>query len=289
MNRRALGRGLEALLSNDLVTDSRGEILQVRVDQILPNPYQPRKEFTPEKLSELVQSIKAHGILQPIIVRRLGVDSFELVAGERRVRAAREAGISTVPVIIREFERPQMLEVALIENLQREDINAVEAAMAYRQLRDEFGLSQEEIARKVGKSPASVSNMLRLLALPQPILQSISRGEITEGHGRALLQVRPEAQHVAWDNIRKRGLSVREAEKLGREFRLERAGESRNSSMAPTDRTKDPHDLAIEEALRTALGTKVILRRITHGVGKIEIDFYSEEVLEGLIRRLIGE
>jgi len=284
--RKALGRGLNALLGTaDLETD---QLREIDIDRILPNSNQPRKTFDEDALNELADSIREHGLVQPVVVRPLEDGFFQLIAGERRWRACQRVGLSRVPALVREAAENSALELALIENLQREDINPVEAALAYRRLRDEFGMSQDEIARRVGKSPSSVSNVLRLLALPPRILDSISHGEITEGHGRALLQVRPEAQHVAWDNIRKRGLSVREAEKMGREFRQTNQKRSHDIPGSPTIRTKDPNDLAIEEALRAALGTKVALHRLSHGVGKIEVHFYSEEQLEGLIQRFTG-
>src|SRR5687768_17440585 len=217
MGKRGLGRGLGALLPG-ASDESDASLKDVPLDQIKANPYQPRQIFDETGLGELSRSIQEHGILQPVILKRTGMDSYELVAGERRFRAARQAGLQSIPAVVREYQPSQMLEVALIENLQREDINAVDAAHAYQRLRTEFGLTQEEIARRVGKAQSTIANTLRLLALPDEVLASVQRGEITEGHARAILQARPEAQLVVWQDARNQGLSVRQTERLAREL-----------------------------------------------------------------------
>lgn len=285
MERRGLGRGLGALISSTRADGESATIREVPVDQIDPNPYQPRNSFDEEKLEEMAQSIREHGVLQPVILRRTGAESYELVVGERRLRAARSAGLDSIPAVIKEYAHPQMLEVALIENLQREDINPVDAAVAYRRLRDEFGVSQEEISRRVGKAPSTIANTLRLLALPSPVLESLGRGEITEGHARALLQARPEAQFTAWQDVVRRGLSVRETERLARDLKIP---SSDGGGKAPRVdvRERDPNMAAIEEALQTVLGTKVTIRR-SGRTGRIEIEFYSDEELEGIVGRLM--
>lgn len=287
MDKRGLGKGLGALLSGSMANDDAGNIREVRVEQIVPNPYQPRTVFDPEKLAELIQSVREHGILQPVLLRRLGVDRYELIAGERRFRAAQEAGLRTLPALVKEYADAQMLEVALIENVQREDINAVEAAVAYQRLTREFGMTQADIARRIGKAPSTVANTIRLLDLPEAILESVRQGEISEGHARTILKFAPEARMTAWENVCKRGLSVRETERM--------IGEVQSNTPRPLgDRTPatalslpDPHIAALEAALQEALSTKVHLR-YSHGVGKIEIEFYDEPQLEGLIQRLTG-
>lgn len=284
MVKRGLGRGLDALISGALADETEGTVREIRLDEIVANPYQPRKIFDPEKLGELVRSIREHGILQPVLVRRVGVDRYELVAGERRVRAAREAGLKAIPALIREYEEVSRLEVALIENLQREDINPVEAATAYQRLREEFGMTQDQIAKRVGKSQPTIANTLRLLALPQEVLNSLERGEISEGHARTILQAPPHMHVSVWKSIRTRGMSVRDTEKHVRDL-----GESpaRVSASRKPVAGRDPNQESVEEALQESLGTKVLIQTRTGGAGKIEIEFYSEDHLEALIERLM--
>ena len=284
MQKRGLGRGLEALLSDAITPEDRASVRDVPVDRVAPNRFQPRLSFDPAKLDELVQSIREHGIVQPLIVRRAGADAFELVAGERRLRAAKEAGLATVPAIVREYDDESALEIALIENVQREDINAIEAARAYQRLGAEFGLTQEQIASRVGKARPTIANTLRLLTLPAEVQESVLRGEVTEAHARAVLQAAPHAQIPMWREIVRKRLSVREAERLGR--RLSAASASR----AAADRERgprDPHVAAVEEALREALGTRVTVR-LSGESGRIEIAFYSQDQLDGLLQRLLG-
>lgn len=282
MLKKGLGRGLEALLGAPPEGPALSQVSEVEIGLIRANPWQPRTGFDESRLGELAQSIREHGVLQPVLLRQVGDDQYELIAGERRVRAARRAGLERVPALIKEYADPRMLEVALIENVQREDINPVDAASAYRRLADEFGLSQEEIARRVGKARTTIANTLRLLTLPEPVLQGLRDGDISEGHARALLQVAPALQLSAYRDIRQRGLNVRETEKLARERSRERT-----KAADPTTGASDPEVAAIEEALQVALKTRV--RLILRGeAGKIEIDYYSREELEGLIERIIG-
>lgn len=288
MEKRGLGKGLSALLSSSMAEEDAASVREVRVEQIRPNPYQPRRSFDPQKQAELVQSIREQGILQPVLLRRIAVDSYELIAGERRFRAAAEAGLTVIPAIVRECTDTQMLELALIENIQREDISPVEAALAYQRLINEFGMTQQEVARRVGKAQPTIANTLRLLSLPPPVLDSLSRGEISEGHARSLLQVAPEARLSAWETVVRRRLTVRETERLAREMR-----DGLPDPLAAPPRTdaahaKDPHYVAVEETLRAALGTKVSLKW-SGEIGRIEIEFYSEEQLEGIMRRILGE
>jgi ParB family chromosome partitioning protein len=288
LQKKGLGRGLGALLGDALGADDMANVRQVRVDQVRANPYQPRREFDEEKLAELTESVKEHGILQPILVRRLGVDRYELIAGERRFRAAQGASLSAVPAIVRDLDDRQMLEVALIENVQREDISALDAAAAYQRLAEEFGLTQEEIAQRVGKARTTVANTLRLLSLPEPVLEGLQAGRITEGHARALLQVAPEAQVKAYEKALRDHLTVRQTEELARNLGEARKGSTRTGARRKkVEEGADPNHAAVEEALQVALGTRVRIRR-EGGVGRLEIEFYSDEELEGLVDRIIG-
>jgi ParB family chromosome partitioning protein len=238
-------------------------------------------------MDELVQSIQQHGILQPVILKRTGVDSFELVAGERRFRAARNLGLASIPAVIHEYAPKQMLEVALIENLQREDINPVDAAHAYQRLRTEFGLTQEVIAKRVGKAQSTIANTLRLLALPTEVLDSVRRGEISEGHARAILQAAPDSQMQTWQLARNQHLSVRQTERMARELSMPNST-PRNPRRAVSESAEsDPHIAAAEEALRTALGTRVKIRWSGES-GQVVIDFYSEDELSALLERIVG-
>jgi ParB family chromosome partitioning protein len=218
MARRGLGKGLSALLSQ---SELEGNLVQeIPIAQIHPNPYQPRRVFDEDSLRELADSIRQVGVLQPIIVRQDSVDEYTLIAGERRLRAAQMVGLQSIPAIVRTPSEQQMLEMALIENLQREDINPIDAALAYKHLMDEFGLTQEQVAIRVGKSVPAISNTLRLLQLPDYIQDSIRSGLISEGHGRALLMVRdPVQQRQLWQQITADGLSVRATELRARELR----------------------------------------------------------------------
>lgn len=285
MDRKGLGKGLGALISGSMADDDAASVREVPVGQIKPNPYQPRQVFDPGKLADLVASVREHGILQPVLLRRVAVDAYELIAGERRYRAAQEAGLRVVPAIIKEYANAQMLEIAIIENVQREDINAVDAAQAYKRLIDEFEMTQSDVARRVGKSQPTIANTLRLLALPDRILDGVKRNEISEGHARTLLQFAPEAQITAFETVRRRGLSVRETERLAKEI-------ARTSGNGATPKpveqpVRDPNHVAVEEALQIALGTKVRIRKVG-GIGRIEIEFYSDDELEGVVERLIG-
>ncbi|HXG23188.1 MAG TPA: ParB/RepB/Spo0J family partition protein, partial [Chthonomonadales bacterium] len=270
-----------------LADEDASNVREVRIDHIRPNPYQPRREFDPQKLAELVQSIREHGVLQPVLLRRVAVDSYELIVGERRLRAAHEAGLRTVPALVKECTDAQMLEVALIENVQREDINPVEAASAYQRLITEFGLTQEEIAARVGKARSTIANTLRLLSLPPEILESVRTGEISEAHARALLQAPPDARLKAWEAVKTGRMTSHEAEKFTRSLREGRPAKAvaRIHSRIPI--RKDPDHAAIEDSLQQALGTKVTLKE-SGGIGKIEIEFYSPEELEGIVERILG-
>lgn len=272
--RRALGRGLGALLSGAEVAGLR----EVPVDAIAVNPRQPRKRFNEEGLESLTASIREQGVLSPIILRR-GSDGYELVAGERRLRAALLAGLKSVPAIVRDVADAQALEMALVENIQREDLNAVEEAEAFRRLIEDFGQTQEGVARRVGRDRSTVTNAIRLLRLPQKILDDLVAGTLTEGHARAILALEQEADQLrARDVIVKGGLSVRGAEAL---VRRQKSSAHRAGRRPPPD-----HNLgALQDRLRGALGTNVRITRRGKG-GVVEIEFYSEEDLERLLEVL---
>lgn len=286
MGKRGLGRGLAALLP-DAANASSGLTREVEISLIQPNPYQPRTLFDPVALEELAQSIREHGILQPLLVREKEPGRYELLAGERRLRAAQRAGLSRVPVFVRPCTDKEMLEVAIVENLQREDIRPVEAARAYLRMMEEFGLTQEQVARRIGKTRTAIANALRLLQLPQEVQDSVDRGELTEGHGRALMMAEhPEAILRLWKQVRQRGLSVRETERLAKAAR-DAAGSSHpqfSGSLAYVD----PHVEHIQANLQQALKTRVGLQVSPDGRGKIELYFYSHEELERLYELLVG-
>lgn len=279
-SRYGLGRGLGSLLP------TTPGVEEVDLDLIAVNPRQPRAAFAEEPLAELAESVREHGILQPLVVSRRqtagGATSYQLIAGERRLRAARAAGLARVPVVVRESTPQGLLELALVENIQRADLNALEEAAAYRHLIDEFAMTQEAVAGRVGKSRAAVANALRLLGLPEPVRASLAAGEISEGHARALLGLPDEATRLdLWREVVARGLSVRQTEELVR-----RAREAAPATEKPP-RATDPALAHLEERLQTSLGTQVRLERSRNG-GRIVIRFYGDEDLDALIERLTG-
>lgn len=290
MARQALGKGLGALIPEAILTTTGEEVKKIAIEKISPNPYQPRRYFDPERLAELAASIKEHGVLQPLIVRRAG-ERYELVAGERRWRAAQQAGLTEVPAVVRELDEATMMKIALVENLQREDLNPLEEAQAYHRLMQEFHLTQEEVAQAVGKSRSAVANALRLLMLPAPIQESLARGEITAGHARAILAVEGEAAQVeAWRRILQGKLTVRQAENLGRTMSSTGetpAGFHQETLRKETEKERtlsrlSPELRALEDRLRERLGTKVQILP-GRGKGRIEIEYYGDEDLERLI------
>ncbi|MGH7858265.1 MAG: ParB/RepB/Spo0J family partition protein [Candidatus Binatia bacterium] len=273
--RKGLGRGLSALIPSAPPPQASAERV-MPIGQIAPNPWQPRSEFDEERLAEMVDSIREQGVVQPLIVRR-GRDGYELVAGERRLRAARLAGLESVPVTVRDYSDREALEIALIENLQREDLSALEEASAFQRLMDEFGLTQEEVARRVGRSRPAVANTLRLLQLPDPVREELRAGRLSPGHARALLACPSATEQVALarESIR-RGLSVRQLEAL---IRL------RAAPHPPKRSTPNLHVADVEKHLSRSLGTKVKL--LGRGPkGKIVIEYYSADERERLIERL---
>ncbi|MEW6651119.1 MAG: ParB/RepB/Spo0J family partition protein, partial [Chloroflexota bacterium] len=253
MSRKSgLGKGLDALIPGSQPAPGEGGIQQIAIDAILTNPYQPRHKIEAESLEELAESIRQHGVIQPIIVTRDTLTGeYTLIAGERRLQAARLAGLESLPAMVRLASEQQRLELALIENVQRADLNALEAAQAYQQLADEFGLSHEEIAQRVGKSRASVTNTIRLLKLPETARDALSKGLISEGHARALLQLTStQAQLAVMQIIIERGLSVQQTEDLTRKYSGQRPPRSMPAQPLPEIQ-------ALEERLREQLGTRV--------------------------------
>jgi ParB family chromosome partitioning protein len=276
--RRSLGRGLSALLGEE---DAAPEAAQrtIRIDLLRPGRYQPRHQFETEGLQALAQSIREKGVLQPLLVRRLPghAEAFEIVAGERRWRAAQLAQLHEVPVVLREIDDREALEIALVENLQRQDLSALEEAQAYQRLLDEFAHTQEAVAQAVGKSRSHVANTIRLLDLPSAVQQMLDEGELTAGHARALLGA-PDPLALAQDVVR-RGLNVRQVERLSKR--------SKASSSTRAPREKDADTRAVEHQLTLALGTTVKIDPARDGhAGTLSITYQSLEQLEELIRRL---
>jgi len=273
--RQALGKGLGALIPEQPSSEFEGKKVfgTCGIEEIKPNPFQPRKTFADAQLRELVESIQEKGILQPLIVRRKG-NGYELIAGERRWRAAQKAGLREVPIIIKEVSESELLEISLIENIQRENLNPVEEGEAYKSLMEQFHLTQEEISKQVGKDRTTITNAVRLLKLPQDIRQTLIDGSISMGHARAFLSLDgPEKQRLALKKVLAGAFSVRQTENL-----VKRLGRRSSSSFSKKIQEWDP----LLEELQRALGTKV--RIIARGKrGKIEIEFYSREELDRII------
>jgi ParB family transcriptional regulator, chromosome partitioning protein len=285
--RPALGKGLSALIPDAPEPSARAGAIEIDIDQIAPNEDQPRRQIDDAKLEELTQSIRANGIIQPILVRRTGA-TYRIIAGERRWRAAQRAGLLKVPVVVRdvpEGSHKQLLELALIENIQRENLNPVEEAVAYQRLAEEFHLTQEQIASAVGKDRSSVANYLRLLKLPDEVRTELAAGTLSMGHARALLALAdPAAQRHAAREVISRGLSVRDTElmvkKLGSAAR-----EPQPAASKPEPQSADVHTRAAEDRMRFALGTKVRISRRGQG-GTIEIEFGSENELNRIYEHI---
>jgi ParB family chromosome partitioning protein len=273
--RRGLGKGLEALIP------STPGVNEVAIDSIVPNPRQPRQTLDPEALQELATSIREQGLVQPLVVTE-AEEGYQLLVGERRWRAASLAGLDVVPVVVRDVTPQQMLELALVENLQREDLNPLETASAYQQLVDEFGLTQQQVADKVGKNRVTVTNTLRLLKLPREVKEALLQGEITEGHARAMLRLPSQKDQLdVLKTVLKGALSVRQTEQLVR-----RLAEEPKHKPKPAE--KPPELTALEDDFRQALGTKVNLSRGSKG-GRLVIYFYSEEELQAIHDLIVGK
>ncbi len=276
MQRKTLGKGLSALIPQE-EQEKTERVVNLKIDHIKPNRYQPREDFNEERLNELAESIKTKGMVQPIIVTRLDSDNYELVAGERRLRAVKSLGFTEIPAIVRGFHEQDLLEFSLIENLQRQDLNPLEEAKAFSRLIEGFGFTHEKIAQVVTKDRATISNILRLLNLPARIQEAISSGRLSMGHAKALLSIEDESQRLnLFNRTVKKGLSVRELEKLV---------SKRTPKKYHRQLHKSPEIIALEEELQRSLGTKV---RIFHKAkrGNIQIEYYSLDDLERLVSKL---
>lgn len=293
-NNFGLGRGLASLIpkKNNTRTDTdkmrtninmkqvdneeNNRVIEAEIEKIIPNPHQPRLGFNEDKLKELTNSIKIHGIIQPLMVSRKG-DSFELIVGERRFQAAKKAGLGKVPVIIRDVGEKEKLELAIVENIQRHDINNIEEARAYKKLYDEFQMSQEEIALKVGKDRSTVANKMRLLNLPVEIQRALIEGKITEGHAKAILAIENnEKQRALFEMIIKNNLTVRQTESKTKEISVR--SHSRIINI-------DPEMKELENRLIGIFGTKVEIKK-SGGGGKIIVDYYSKEELNNILNKI---
>lgn len=289
MSKKALGKGIDALLSlhgDDGTDPQKGQELEVSIEKLIPNPDQPRKAFHDDALRELADSIQEQGIIQPIIVEEGQDGSYLIVAGERRYRASKMAGLEKVPVLVRSFTREQKLEIALIENIQREDLNPIEEAQAYKQLMDSHELSQDALAKRIGKKRSTVANALRLLKMSDEMQQALVDGSITAGHARAILSVvNPADQMILFSRILNDGLSVRNAEVMSFELNKGQRGEKHKAEKL--SKKLDPEIQQIEQKLIDILGTKVQLKGSLK-TGKIEISYYSMDDLERVFDLLQG-
>jgi ParB family chromosome partitioning protein len=286
--RRGLGKGLGALIpvagtGKEAGSENQSLIMEVPVDQISPNPHQPRQTMNREELQELANSIAEHGLIQPLVVTQVG-SAYQLIAGERRWQASRLAGLVKVPVVVKETTPQQMLELAIVENIQRADLNPLEEAQAYAQLMSEFGLTQEAVAERVGKSRTAVANTVRLLNLPTEIKEALASGDISEGHARALLSLKKTRdQLLTFNQIVKQGLNVRQTEARVRQLLVG------NQEEKPKRPDLSPHDKDMLTRFESKLGTKVELTRTEEDSGKITIHFYSQEELQAIFSAILGE
>jgi ParB family chromosome partitioning protein len=273
---RGLGKGLGAYFPEEVEPKNDEQIQEVSVSECRPNPYQPRRHFSEEAISELKQSIEEHGILQPLIVRK-SIKGYEIVVGERRFRAAKLANLEKVPVLVRELTDKQMMELALLENLQREDLTPIEEAKAYQNLISELGLTQDVLAKRLGKSRSHIANFLRLLSLPTEVIKKMNDGQLSMGHGRALLSLK-NREHIKQvvTRIEKEGLSVRQVERLIYDYNQQR------NEKKPKEHQKDIFLKEREESLQERLGTSVTIHKGKRK-GKIEIEFMNDEDLERIL------
>ena len=286
MAKRSLGRGIDALLAGSEQAIEGASVSNVPLASITASGGQPRKRFSEESLAELARSIEQKGVLQPLLVEALGAGGYRIVAGERRFRAARQAGLRQIPVIVRSFTDLEKTEIALIENLQREDLTPVEEARGYKTLIDQGGLTQEEVARRVGKDRSTVANSLRLLKLPAGILEELESGRLSAGHARALLSlVNPADQELLYRRILEQGLSVRDAEQNAQRMGQ---GQRGKANKEPARAQKKAGVLeALEQRLVERLGTKVVIRGSEHK-GRIEVSYYSMDDLERVLELIAG-
>lgn len=301
MVKKGLGKGLGAIFGEDVVKESEEEQakakaetaakkeknneLMVKVALITPNKEQPRKNFDEEQLQELADSIKQYGVLQPLLVKKEG-SFYEIIAGERRWRAAKMAGIKEVPVVLREYSKQEAMEIALIENVQREDLNPIEEAQAYQRLIKEFGLTQEEIAVRVSKNRATITNTMRLLKLDEQIQKMLIQGVITSGHARALLSLENSEQQLkAVKQVIEGSLSVRETERLVKRLIKEESGEEKSKKEKKDEALLLIYQ-SLEERMKTVMGTKVSIHNKDKNKGRIEIEYYSEAELERIVEMI---
>ncbi|WP_419857526.1 ParB/RepB/Spo0J family partition protein [Candidatus Palauibacter irciniicola] len=284
-NERRLGKGLAALLGENLGTDRVAAEAEIPVEAIQANPFQPRGDFDPARLAELADSIRENGLLQPVVVRPVG-DAFEIVVGERRFRAVQSLGWTSVPALVRPLDDQQMLVVALVENLQRHDLSALEEARGYRRLMRDFGLTQEEVGRHVGRDRSTVANALRLLALPEAVLGLLARGKLSAGHGRALLMLStPDEQTRVALEAAKRGWSVRETE---RRVRPAQRGRRKTRGKERT-RAGDPVVRRVELGLERGFGTQVRIRTRSDGAGEVVVRFHDTDDFLRLVALMGGD
>ncbi len=292
MSRKALGKGIDALLFGGSEEPQKREsqtTLSVPIQKVHPNPRQPRKEFKEESLHELAESIKEKGILQPILVEEKEAGEYIIVAGERRYRASLIAGLKELPVIIKNLTDEEKIEIALIENIQREDLTPIEEAMAYRELIENGPFNQEGLAKRLGKDRSTIANSLRLLKLPDDMQKALSKAEITAGHARAILSlVNPADQEILFSKIMKEGLSVREAERLASELQKGLRRADRQEKKANQTKNLSVELIEIEQKLIERLGTKVSIKG-TKDNGKIEVSYYSMEDLERIVDLVISK
>ncbi len=278
MAKAKLGRGLGSLFDEPAISEENDIIKTLRIAQVEPNKNQPRHNFDKEKIDELADSIKQHGIIQPIIVVKHN-DMYKIVAGERRWRAAKKAGLTEVPAVIRNYSELEIAQIALIENLQRENLNPIEEALGYRTLIDKFNMTQENVSEKTGKSRSAIANSMRLLALDEPIQQKLITGEISSGHARALLSISsPELRFAALESIISKGLNVRQTEALAKQLQSEKPRKAPKKIDAELKTQLE----ILQERLSSHLGTKVTLCH-DKKKGKIEIEYYGNEDLERIL------
>lgn len=279
--RKALGKGLSALIPENLEKDDYERIQEINIDLISPNPNQPRKIFEQDKLDELTESIKKYGVIQPIILRKEG-ELYTIIAGERRWRACKNANIKTIPSIVRDIENKNVSEIALIENIQREDLNPIEEALAYKKLLTEFNLKQDEVAERVSKSRTAVTNSMRLLKLNEKVQQMVIDEMLTTGHARALLGIEDqEKQYNIAMQIFDQKLSVRDTEKLVKNLQNEKKNEPEKPKSIDPQLLTVYHDL--EEQMKAILGTKVSINHKDEQKGKLEIEYFSADELDRII------
>lgn len=288
--RKGLGKGIDVLIPEKKSAVHEKEIknreyIKININKIEPNELQPRKDFGEDALVELAESIRQHGLIEPLIVQKKENDFYEIIAGERRWRAARLAELNEIPVIVREYSHQEAVEIALIENIQREDLNAIEEANAYQRLIDEFELKQDEVAERVSKSRVTITNSLRLLKLDERVQQMLIEENIKGGHARALLSLKKDEQYKAAQKVFDEKLSVRETEKLVKQILNK---EDNKKKKEPVVLNNELIYKRFEENIENIMGTKVVINRKTNEKGRIEIDYYSEEEFERISNMLLN-